>query len=350
MRRLLLLLVAFVALRHPAGAQGIAPPGTPAALERAIASYRNLEYDAAATQLEALLAPGGSAIADGTRVRALMYLGATELFRERAAAAADAFTRLLLLDPGYRPDELIFPPEVSSRFDETRRGVRAVGVIVPGEASIISGTDAFPIRLHASTPHDVRVIVLDGRGSPVRLLHDGAMGDSLDLAWTGRDGLGRLHDSGPYRMEVTSASQPGAPPRVVVVPLQLERVLPDTLPLPATGFARRPESRPGERRLRPLIVGLLGAAAVAALPSFAADGNEAMPVRFTVAGALAAGGVAGILMSARPQPVAANIEWNRQQAESLQREAARVRAENAARLSRAGLRITAERPRVVQQP
>lgn len=347
-QRVAALVLVLLIVLLPRIAAGQAPPS--ASLERAIEAYRNLDYDIAAAQLESLVASAaGTGLSDGARVRALMYLGATELFRERHDAAASAFTNLLLLDPGYRPDELIFPPEVSSRFHDVRRGVRAVGVIVPDSARISSGDDAFAVRLHASSPHDVRVVVLDGRGSPVRLLHEGAMGDSLDLRWSGRDGLGRLHDSGPYRIEVTSASLPGAAPRVVVVRLLLERIVPDTLPLPTAQFMRRPETQRGERRYRPLIVGLVGAAAVAALPAVA-DGGEAMPVRFTVAGAMLAGGIGGIMMSVRPRPITGNIQWNRQQADAWQREVARVRAENVSRRAGVRLRIVADRPRVLAQP
>ena len=42
-----------------------------------------------------------------------------------------AFERLLFLDPRYRPDQLVFPPEVSSLFEEVRLRTRAVAVSVP---------------------------------------------------------------------------------------------------------------------------------------------------------------------------------------------------------------------------
>jgi hypothetical protein len=332
------------------GAQGTAT----AALERAIEAYRNLDYDAAAAQLEALVADrtdgGPPRLSEGARVRALMYLGATEYFRERRPAAAASFTRLLLLDPGYRPDQLIFPPEVSSHFDEVRRGVRAVGVIVADSVEIRAAADGLPLRLHASTPHDVRVMVVDARGSPVRLLHDGEMGDSIDLRWSGRDGSGRLHASGAYSIEVVSRAAGGSAPRTVLVPLRLDRLVPDTVVPPPATFVRRPETRRGERKVRPAIVGVVGAVLVAALPSVIGEDSDGMPVRFAVAGALAIGGASGLLASIRPQPIPANVEWNRQQTEAWQREVARAQAENTARRQAERLRIFAERPRVSGPP
>jgi hypothetical protein len=355
-RRWVALIVTLLLVSFPGAALKAQGSGA-AALERAIASYRNLEYAAAASQLEALLAPASAGrLGEGLRVRALMYLGATEVFRDRRPAAHAAFTELLLLDPAYRPDDLIFPPEVSQAFGEARRSVHAVGVIVPDSVIIGSPRDMFPLRLHASTPHDLRVMVVDARGSPLRLLHDGLVGDSLELRWNGRDASGRLHASGEYIVEITSSAAPGAAPggapratpRVVLVPLRLDRITRDTLLFPAQPvFTRRPESIPGERRLTPLIAGLVGAAAVVALPSVIGPDAEGMPVRFAVSGALAIGGVAGLRLSMKPRPIPENVQWNRAQLADWQREVARVRAENEAIRAAARLRISARSPRVL---
>jgi len=87
------------------------------ALKHAILAYQNLDFDLAATLLRRAVA---GTLSDSERVEALTYLGAAEHFRARPDSAAAAFRRLILLAPGYQPDTLIFPPEVTSVFKEVK--------------------------------------------------------------------------------------------------------------------------------------------------------------------------------------------------------------------------------------
>ena len=87
------------------------------ALKHAIVAYQNLDFDLAATLLRRAVA---GALSDSERVEALTYLGAAEHFRARPDSAAAAFRRLIRLAPGYQPDTLIFPPEVTSVFTEVK--------------------------------------------------------------------------------------------------------------------------------------------------------------------------------------------------------------------------------------
>jgi len=87
------------------------------ALKHAILAYQNLDFDLAATLLRRAVA---GTLSDSERVEALTYLGAAEHFRARPDSAAAAFRRLIRLAPGYQPDTLIFPPEVTSVFKEVK--------------------------------------------------------------------------------------------------------------------------------------------------------------------------------------------------------------------------------------
>ena len=243
---LLLLSIALMFLPARSGAQAAGQTGqADDPLARALTAYRNLEYDDAATRLRALLAPNASVrLSAADRQRALMHLGATELFRDRRAAAVESFRTILFADPRYRPDELIFPPEVSALFQETRFGVRVVTVLVPAEVEIRGTSDRLPIRIFASSLHEIRAQILGATGSPERTLHEGAIGDSLELLWNGRDGLGRLREPGRYLLRVTSRAPDGKDEREVEIPLDVERMLVDTLdsPVPIDPSTLRPES------------------------------------------------------------------------------------------------------------
>src|SRR2546430_6480825 len=86
-------------------------------LRQGVQAYQSLEYDAAAALLEQSLGRDSAAgLADSLRSRALTYLAATELFRGQRDTAVGAFRQLVLLNPRYRPDELIFPPQVTNLF------------------------------------------------------------------------------------------------------------------------------------------------------------------------------------------------------------------------------------------
>ncbi len=334
----LLLAVALVALPCTMAAQ------RPDPLARSLAAYRDLDYDGAATALRAILAPTGAAgLSDADRMRALMYLGATEAFRSRRDAAIEAFRALLALDVRYRPDDLVFPPEVSTLFQETRIGFRAATVVVPAETQIASTADRFPIRIYAASLHDIRVSVIDATGGPVRVLHDGAVGDSLELLWNGRDGLGRLREAGTYRLRVTSRSPSGRDEREVIVPLTITQVNQDTLAMPAPLLAStfRTETAPATAGTRFLVAGITGALAAAALPSIAGAGSEGGALRFGVSAALGVAGVLGFNRARQPRPIPENIEWNRRQRAAWQEETERVQRENVARRAATRLRIAA---------
>jgi len=332
-----------------AGAQRTPQPPDP--LAAAFTAYRNLEYDVAATRLRAALADTGAArLSPADRSRALMYLAATEVFRGSRDAATSDFQALLLADPKYRPDDLIFPPDVTALFQEARLGVRATSVSVPPVSEIQGQSDRFPITVYASSLHDIKAQITDAFGSPERTLHDGAIGDSLQLLWNGRDGIGRLREPGRYLLRVTSRSPAGREEREVEIPLDIIRIVLDTLPSPEplSPTVFRPETETRSRGTRPLLTGLLTAAAAVALPSLLGSGEQGMSLRYGVAGALGVSAVIGMATASRPRVLRENVAWNRKLREDWDKEADRVRAENDARRAATRIRITAGRAKIVE--
>src|SRR3989441_8103514 len=171
-------------------------------LRPGIRAYEQLDYPVAAVLLRRELAAGApgapGALPDSERAVALVYLGATELFRGRQDSAVAAFQRLVLLRPGFRPDPLTFPPEVTDLFRQVRRGTRAVALEVPRTTDIAVGQQRFAARLVAIAYHTVDVAGTPESGSPVRTLYAGPIGDSLRVAWDGRDTAGATTTSGAY--------------------------------------------------------------------------------------------------------------------------------------------------------
>jgi hypothetical protein len=322
-------------------------------IARGVRAYQDLDYDSAAALLRAALAPARApALPDTDRVRGLVYLGATELFREHRDSAAAAFGRLLLLAPRYRPDQLVFPPEVSSLFQEVRLTTRAVVVSVPAVTQIASAGDRFVLWLYATSYHPVDVAILRTNGVPLRGLYSGGVGDSLQVLWDGRNDAGSPPESGPYVLRVDSRGSAGRVVRSVEVLLDVAVVRGDTLPLPpppADSVLRPEHTAPGSGA-RALATGLAAAATAIVLPSLVAGGSGAMGERFAVAGALGAAGVVGFQLQRRPQPIPENIAANRALRLGWQRQADSVRAQNAARRRDVRLDIRAGAARVTESP
>lgn len=352
MKRAALALASVIILLAGA-AVGAARAQSPAEqVARGIRAYQNLDYDSASAILATALAPRDSALADSDRARGLVYLGASELYREHRDSAAAAFGRLLRLDPRYHIDQLVFPPEVTGLFQQVRLNTRAVAVVVPPVSELRSPGDALSIWLYATTVHQVDVAVLRPNGAPLRNLYQGSVGDSVQVRWDGRASDGNPPDSGRYLLQVDSRGSDGRVMRSVVLPLDIARRRGDPLALPAppADSLFKPEHTPGSSGLRALVTGLAAAAAVTLLPSLIAGGSNASADRFLVAGSLGVAGILGSQALRRPLPIPENIAANRALQEAWQHQVDSVRALNVARRQAVVIGIRAGTSRVVETP
>jgi hypothetical protein len=93
------------------------------ALTQALRAYQRLDFELAATLLRRALS---GELSDSARIQALTYLGAAEHYRARADSAAAVWRRLVVLAPGYQPDTVVFPPEITSSYNDARRRMRVV--------------------------------------------------------------------------------------------------------------------------------------------------------------------------------------------------------------------------------
>lgn len=345
MRRGPLLLLAALA---PALAAPLAAQSPDSLVASGIRAYRNLDFDAAAGFLVRATSLLASRPDTALETRALLYLGAVEIYRGRPDSGQAIFRTLVRLTPGYRVDRLVFPPEVTTVFDAARRATLVVGVSVPREARFPAGNDAFTARLVGSTYHQVHAEVQRPDGSVVRSLYAGPIGDSLSVSWDGRTNADIPPVTGRYWLVVTSLDAAGARGRVIRVPLDVVTMGVDTLPVPLLPQQDLlPEERPGRGSWASLAGGLLLGAATAAAPSVVASDASLSGGQFVVGSAIAVAGVVGFVIGRDVQPIPENIAANDSTRAAWEAGVAAAAAENARRRATAEVVVRTGPPQVI---
>ena len=322
-------------------------------LEAATRAYGNLDYDAAAAALHAALAQTGpQALNDRDRVRALTYLGATELYRNNRDSALAAFRRILRIDPRSRPDELVFPPEVTGLFQEARLDTRIVTIAAPPVTRIQAAGDRLVLWLYATSYHQIDVAVLRSNGVPLRALYQGSIGDSLQLLWDGQDSTRAPAETGAYVLRVDSRGSDGRVVRSVEVPLDIQQSPGDTLPLPPAPADSlfRPERTKPNSGVRALASGLLVAAAAAALPTLISGKSDGMSSRFLVSGVLGVSAIVGFRLQRQPQLIPENAAANQALRLAWQRRVDEVHRANETRKQQVRLLVRAGTPLTTSAP
>ena len=330
MKRLLLLAL----LCLPVGG-GLAAQSAGQVLAQGIRAYDDLEFEQAAGLLRrALAAPGQGALSRDDVSRALIYLTATELLRDRKDSARAIARRLVIINPRFRPDELVFPPQLLLLYEVVRRATPAVIGEAPADTTIRPGSEALTLRLYASAVHDVeaKLVALDGR--VMRTLFRGPLGDSVALPWNGLDSTGAPVASGAYAIMVSSFDRAGKVVRILRMPVSVLPAPADTLPHPAApaDTVLRPEKRPMGPALRVLAPGLLAGVGAAVLPGVIARGERPSGGRLVIGGTLTLAGVAAFVARrpwrAIPENVGHNAvvrAWRREDTEVARRNAERAK-------------------------
>lgn len=202
-------------------------------LTEGIRAYRDLEFAAAAQLLRRALEPTDSrGLPPADRLRALMYLGAAGIFREERDQAAATFRTLVLADPRFRPDSLVFPPRVTQVFDEVLQTTKAIALTAPREARLRAGDEGFALRAYATSRHRIEARITSAQGAAIATLYRGQITDSVVLAWNGLDSAGTVVPQGRYSVVVASSLAPDQILRSVRLPLDISVRAVDTLPWP----------------------------------------------------------------------------------------------------------------------
>jgi hypothetical protein len=314
-------------------------------LGRGIRAYQDLEYDAAAGLLRRSMALSGERpLNDTDRARAFMYLGATEIFRGRRDSALTALRRLVLIDPRYRSDQLVFPPEVTNTFDLVRQAVPAVAVAAT-DTEVALGDALYPVRLYASSFHEIQALVMTDGGTLVRQLYLGPIADSLVVRWDGLDSAGTRPAIGRFQLVVVSRSPRGQPLRRVQLALETTARVPDTLPHPDAPAAAQllPERQARGPAWRALLGGFVAGGAAALLPAVITGEGSGSGARFVVASSLGITGIVGFFTQRPGRPLPRNVAANHAARGEWQRQIDSVVAENSRRARAVQLRVTPRR-------
>lgn len=346
MRRHLAWVALLVCGWSAAAGQGAAQ--APGPFADGIRAYQNLEFDQAAALLRrAFSRPNSAALSE--RTQALLYLGAADLFRGRRDSAVAVFRRLVQLDPRYRPDRLVFPPEVTSVFDNVRVDSRAVVLVAPPDTEIATGSGAFTFWVVASAFQTVEVTLRYQDGAPFRALYAGPMGDSLRVQWDGLDAAGQMPPVSRILLRVASRAPTGELAGIVQLPLDLRVVHLDTLPWPKPPADSQflPERSGRRPALRSLLGGVLLAGTVAALPSVVGS-DHPNGSRMVVAGAVGFAGALGYVLHRPGRPLGANIAANETMRTRWQQSVTAVKAENVQRREDIHLAVHAGEPTTIK--
>ena len=318
-----------------AGAPAVARGQTsPLPFAEGVRAYKNLDFPLAAGLLRRDLARLTAANAPAAeRVPGLVYLGAADLFRGRRDSALAVFQRLVLLDPRFRPDRLVFPPLVTSMFDSVRARTKTVVISVPPDTQVTPGTGGFGAWLFASSFQTVEVTLRYEDGAPFRFLYSGPIGDSLRVQWDGLDAAGQLPPVTRVLLRVTSRAPTGELAGIAQLPLTLRLVQPDTLPWPSPPADSQflPERASGRPAMRALWGGFLLAGAVAALPAVVGESNASSGPRVAVVGAVGVAGVLGYFLHRPGRPIPANMRANQVRRDAWQRRVDSVATDNVRR-------------------
>jgi hypothetical protein len=320
---------ALAAAPRPTWAQTAAVP-----FGDALRAYKDLDFDLAAGLLRRDLARLGASnapVADQTQ--GLLYLGAADLFRGRRDSAIAVFRRLVMLDPRFRPDRMLFPPEVTSVFDSVRTRVKTVVMVAPPDTQVAAGGGAWGVWLFASSFQSIEVTLRYEDGAPFRFIYAGPIGDSLRVQWNGLDAADQLPPVNRVLLRVTSRAPTGELTGILQLPLELKIVRPDTLPWPAppTSSQLLPERAGSGPSSHALLGGLFLSGTVAVLPSLVGGSHGSSGPRLVVAGAVGVAGVLGYILHRPGRPLAANIRANKARRDAWQHSIEQVKAENVRR-------------------
>ena len=322
-------------------------------LEQGIRAYTVHEYEGGVYLLRrALSENGANALGTTDAARALMYLTATEVARNQRDSALAAAKRLVVLDARYRPDPRSFPAEVLAVYQEARRAAPTVSIRAFGDTAIKAGSEAFVVRLGATTSPEIVAAVTNPDGRVLRTLYSGSFRDSIDVRWNGLDAAGSTPPDGRYLIVV----QPTARERrssgdnwTLRLPLELTRPAVDTTPLPPAppDSVLRPERGDMRGAMRALIPGVAAGAAIAILPMVVASEDHASSARLFVGGTVAIAGVAAFLSHHPGRAIPANQQYNRHLRDTWRRNAAEIARRNADRVRGAKLIIRPGAPSLI---
>jgi hypothetical protein len=293
-------------LATPAAAQ------TPATLmNEGLAAYEDLEFALAARLLRRAVFPDAEpALSTAQMERALVYLGASEVLLGEQNQAAETFRGLVLANPRFRPNELVFPPRVTRVYGEVLQTTKAVDLEAPLRTLLVTRTERIGFQVFPTSEHRIRATIVSNEGATVRVLYDGVVEGPRTLAWDGLDGRGRPPASGNYRLEIESMVTRGNTLRSVWMPITLEErpIATVATPTPPPDSLLKNEKRSAVPGLSILIPSAVVSAALV-IPALGGDAENS-GARITVGAAVGLGGLIGFVLMKPGAELPDNVAYN----------------------------------------
>jgi hypothetical protein len=363
-RRLLALVLLLTAL----GAGAASAQQTPEQIiAQARAKFDEFQPESAQALLERVLSPNSGAT-PAQQVRAWVLYGITQLWRDNAAGAQQAFRQALLREPTLQVDSLEFLHENLLRTFNSERVLVApapaapapvapvvvrltVAVEVPPDTQLRVTGEVLPLTVRPSrrargivtvSPADAPTVIVWGDTLPA-----GATGA---LGWNLRTREGVLATPGRYALRVTAVDSVGEVSGTIEHVLVVSRVEADTQPLPPplaeSDFA--PETlllrrgSPGA-----VLIGACLGAAAALLPSALGrtelnQGLSGDGTAYVVAASVTVAGLAGFLGGHRVRPMPENALQNAELRQRDEADRAAIQAANALVRENAPVRVQLE--------
>lgn len=255
-------------------------------VQEGIRAYQNLRLARAVDLLSRAIAEQKKDAARcSPQERALAFLGAADFYRGDTASARETFRELVMIDPRFEPDTSVFPPEITSLYDEIRLSTPVVLLDAPARADLRVGLDSMTVRLFATSRRPVAVVLEDTSGARAATLYRGPARDSMNVGWAGRVGRDRAVPPGSYVLTAVAADSTRPLVHANRVPLSI------TYPGGVPAAALR-GSRSRWHVFLPFAEALAAGGAAVALPHLVGGVGRGGGYRWVVAVALtAAGGV-----------------------------------------------------------
>lgn len=311
-----------------------------AALRRASAAYRNLEYgDAIALCKQALR----DRLRSADQERAYEILGFSFAALDSARQATDAFAQLVLLSPDRELDPARISPKITSLFALARAQVLVVRRFEVDSARIVAGVQFLPVSFTVTRAARIRARIIGGGREA--LLDSSRVEGTVRLQWNGLMANGFPPATGSYRLVVEATA--GRDSYAASLPLRIEAGAVDTLAhfTALAGYDLLPDSVVPARSWRPFALASLAAGVVAgtslALESGKLGGGGRRELLSVSVGTMSLGLLASLKRPA-PIPAPANIRYNALVREQLARRNAELATQNAARRRQVQLTITRE--------
>lgn len=311
MRRSALLALLLLAPTGAWAQKPAAPPVQNATLRRALSAYDNLDYNSAITLGQQALKEH---LSSAESARAYELLGFAYSATNSQDQAVDAFKQAIELDPDRALDPARVSPKIYSLFFAALGQVLVVRQLKVDSASFVGGTGAagVPISYTVTSPARVRVRAVSGNNSV--LVDSSVVTGGVNLKWPAQMPNGDPIAAGNWTIVVEATA--GQSTFSASQPVKVTRGSVDTLAhltqLP--GYNELPETEVPPKNARPLGLaamysGLAGLGVIGLNNS--SLGSAPSREILTVGAAAVIVGTIFTMKKPAPQPVPANIQFNK---------------------------------------